>query len=148
MKRISLGLVFACIVGTAAVQAAGDPIKDRQEVMKGNGGAMKAVGAMLKGEKPYDAKAAADAMKSIGDSIDTFLTLFPKGSETGGDTTAKADIWTNKADFNALGEALKEAAGKAEKAAAGGMDSFKVAIGGVGKACKGCHEKYRVKKEK
>lgn len=148
MKRISLGLVFACVIGSGLALAAGDPIKERKELMKGNGGAMKAVGAMLKGEKPYDAAAAGDAMKKIGGSVDEFLTLFPKGSETGGDTTAKADIWTNKADFDTLGEALKDAAGKAEKAAAGGMDSFKVAIGGVGKACKGCHEKYRVKKEK
>ncbi len=148
MKRISLGLVFACVFGSGLAFAAGDPIKERKDLMKGNGDAMKAVGAMLKGEKPYDAKAAADAMKSIGGSVDTFLTLFPKGSETGGDTTAKADIWTNKTDFDSLGKALKEAAGKAEKAAAGGMDSFKVAIGGVGKSCKGCHEKYRVKKEK
>jgi cytochrome c556 len=147
MKRISLGLVFACVIGTGFAMAAGDPIKDRKELMKGNGDAMKAVGAMLKGEKPYDAKAAGDAMKSIGGSVDKFLTLFPKGSETGGDTAAKPEIWAAKADFDSIGKALKEGTAKAEKAAAGGLDSFKAAMGDVGKNCKACHEKYRVEKK-
>jgi cytochrome c556 len=148
MKRISLGLVFTCIVGIGLALAAADPIKDRKELMKGNGGAMKTVIAMLKGEKPYDAKAAAAAMKAIGGSVDKFLTLFPKGSETGGDTAAKPEIWMNQADFASHGKALKDAAANAETAAAGGADSFKAAMGGVGKSCKGCHEKYRVEKEK
>jgi cytochrome c556 len=148
MKRITLGLVCACIIGAGAAVAAGDPIKERQELMKGNGGAMKAVTAMVKGEKPYDAAVAASSMKSIAGSVDKFLTLFPKGSETGGDTVAKAEIWASKAEFDALGGKLKEAAGKAEIAAAGGLEGFKAAIGDVGKSCKACHEKFRAEKDK
>jgi len=148
MKRLSLALTFACVIGAGAAVAASDPIKERQTLMKGNGDAMKAITAMLKGEKPYDAKIAAEALKSVNTSLDKFVTLFPKGSETGGDTAAKPEIWANKADFEALARATKEGAGKAEKAAAGGLDSLKTAMGDVGKGCKGCHEKYRVEKEK
>jgi cytochrome c556 len=145
MKRLSLAIVVFC--GAAAVAiAAGDPIKERQSLMKGNGDAMKVVMPMLKGEKPYDAKAAAEAMKSIAGSLDKFVTLFPAGSETGGDTAAKPEIWTSKNDFDALAKATKEGAAKAETAAAGGLDSLKTAMGAVGKGCKGCHEKYRTEK--
>lgn len=147
MKRLSLAVVVICAASGLAF-AAGDPIKERQDLMKGNGDAVKAVTAMLKGEKPYDAKAAAAAMKSIGGSLDKFVTLFPTGSEKGGDTAAKPEIWANKADFETIAKATKENAAKAEKASAGGLDSFKAAMVDVGKGCKGCHEKYRVEKEK
>ncbi len=148
MKRITLGLVCACIIGAGAAVAAGDPIKERQDLMKGNGDAMKAVTAMLKGEKPYDAKVAASSMKSINGVLDKFLTLFPKGSEKGGDTAAKPEIWTAKAEFDGIAGKLKEATSKAETAAAGGLEGFKAAMGDVGKNCKACHEKFRTEKDK
>ena len=147
MKRIVLAMLVVCSAATVAI-AAGDPIKERQKLMKGNGDAVKAVMAMVKGEKPYDAKIAAESMKTIMNTMDKAVTLFPAGSETGGDTEAKPDIWTNKADFEAIAKTTKEAAAKAELAAAGGLDGFKTAMVDVGKGCKSCHEKYRVEKKK
>jgi cytochrome c556 len=148
MKRLSLGLVIACVLGSSLAMAASDPIKERKDLMEGNGKAIKAVTAMMKGEKPYDAKAAAAAMKTINGSLDKFVTLFPKGSETGGKTEAKPEIWTAKAEFEGIAKALKEATAKAETAAAGGADSFKAAMADVGKNCKACHEKFRAEEKK
>ena len=98
-RSLRLVVVLAGIFGASAALAADDPIKDRKDLMKGNGKAVKGVVAMLKGEAPYDGGAVAKAMKDINGSLTTFVTLFPKGSETGGETAAKPDIWDNKVEF-------------------------------------------------
>jgi cytochrome c556 len=144
----SLGLVVCSgILAAGIAVAAQDPIKERKQLMKDNGDAAKLVTAMLKGEKPYDAKAAETAMKSINASLATFVTLFPKGSETGGDTAAKPEIWTSKSEFDSIAKQLEAATAKAAAAAPGGLDGFKTAMGDVGKNCKSCHEKFRVEKK-
>ncbi len=149
MRRSSTGLVviLTAILGASVAFATDDPIKDRRELMKGNGKAVKGVVAMLKGEKPYDGVAVEKAMKDINGSLLTFVTLFPKGSETGGETAAKPDIWDNKAEFESIAKDLQAATAKAAAAAPGGLDAFKVAFGDVGKTCKSCHEKFREEKK-
>ncbi|MFZ1106908.1 MAG: cytochrome c [Rhodomicrobium sp.] len=148
MKKTVLAFaVVAGILGASAAGAADDPIKQRKELMKGNGASVKGVVAMLKGEKPYDGAAAEKAMKDIDGSLPTFVTLFPKGSETGGETAAKPEIWESKDEFDNLAKDAEAATEKAAAAAPGGLDSFKAAFGPVGKACKACHEKFREEKK-
>jgi cytochrome c556 len=148
MKKRFLGFAACALVLSAGLaSAADDPIKQRRELMKGNGAAIKAVVAMLKGEKPYDGAAVEKAMKDINGSVATFVTLFPKGSETGGETAAKPEIWESKAEFEDLAKDVEAATAKAAEAAPGGLDSFKAAFGPVGKACKACHEKFREEKK-
>ncbi len=148
MKQIIAFLItaFFAVMGTALAQD--NPIKQRQDLMKGNGDALKLVGEMLKGEKPYDADAAAKALTKVSGAMDEFPTLFPESAKPapGVKTNAKPNIWENMTDFKAKAEEVKTASVKAAEAAAGGLDSLKGAIGAVGKGCKGCHEEYRVKK--
>jgi cytochrome c556 len=145
----SLSLVVCSgILAAGIAVAAQDTIKERQQLMKDNGEAAKLVTAMLKGEKPYDAKEAETAMKSVNASIAKFVTLFPIGTETGGDTAAKPEIWANKAEFESIAKQLDAVTAKAAAAAPGGLDGFKTAMAEVGKACKACHEKFRVEKKK
>jgi cytochrome c556 len=147
MKRIVFGILLGCIALAGAALADDGPIKQRQALMKKNGEATKVVSAMLKGEKPYDAAAAAGAMKTIGGTLDEFITLFPEGS-TSKDSAAKPEIWQNKKDFNEWATGLKAETVKAAAAAEGGPDSFKKAFAEVAQYCKGCHEKYRAEKKK
>jgi len=148
MRSIVIGAVFTGILGIGLALAQSDPIKERQELMKSNGRSVGTVTAMLKGEKPFDAKAAADAMGEINGNIGTFVTLFPEGTETGGNTRAKPEIWKNKKDFEDWGAQLKEDTAKAQAAAAGGMDSVRAALAEVGKTCTGCHDDYRAPEKK
>jgi cytochrome c556 len=108
---------------------------------------MKGGVAMLKGEAPYDGAAVEKAMTDVNKSLATFVTLFPKGSETGGETAAKPEIWDNKAEFESIAKDLQSATAKAAAAAAGGLDAFKVAFGGVVKNCKSCHKKFRFERK-
>ena len=145
MKRIIIALMIGSIAATGAAIAQDSPIKKRQALMKKNGEAAKLITAMFKGEKPYDAAAAADAIKGIGASMDEFVTLFPEGS-TAADSDAKPEIWKDKADFESRAKQVKEGTAKAATAAAGGMASLQPAFAELGKSCKGCHEKYRAEK--
>lgn len=147
MRSIIVGLALTGFIGVGLAVAKEDPIKERQELMETTGKAMGAVSAMMKGEKPYDATVAAASMKTIGTDIEKFITLFPAGSETGGKTRAKPEIWKNMKDFTDWGKQLKEDAGKAETVAAQGMDAFKPAFAAVGKSCGGCHDDYRAPKK-
>jgi len=145
MKRIIAALMICSIAATGAAVAQDSPIKKRQSLMKKNGDDAKLITAMFKGEKPYDAAAAAGAVKSIGASMDEFITLFPEGSMSK-DSDAKAEIWKKKADFEGWAAQVKEDTAKAVTAAAGGMASLQPAFAEVGKSCRGCHESYRAEK--
>ena len=145
MKRIIIALMIGSIAATGAAIAQDGPIKKRQELMKKNGDAAKLISAMFKGEKPYDAAAAADAIKGIGAVMDEFITLFPEGS-TSKDSDALPEIWKNKADFDGWAAQVKEDTPKTAAAAAGGVASLQPAFAEFAKSCRGCHEKYRADK--
>jgi cytochrome c556 len=147
MRSIALGAVLTSVLGISLAFAQANPIKERQAIMEANGKSMKTASDMAKGEKPYDAAAAGAAMKAIHDSVDKFVSLFPEGTEKGGETRAKAEIWKNKQDFTDWGKQLKEDATKAQAAAAGGLESFKTVVADMGKTCGGCHKDYREEKK-
>ncbi len=150
MKRSSL-LAGLSLAAALAVVASGvsaqDPIAKRKEIMKGVGAAAKASNQMIKGEIAYDAKAAADSMTKVASSVPELVKLFPKGSETGGETTASPKIWETFKDFEDKATGLATAAAAAATEAAKGPDAFKAAWGAVGGTCKGCHEVYRIQKK-
>jgi cytochrome c556 len=148
MRSLVIGAVLTGALGVGVAFAQSSPIKERQQIMESNGKAMKLATDMAKGEKPFDAKAAADAMKSINDRMDRFVTLFPEGTEKGEKTRARPEIWKNKQDFTDWGKQLKEDTAKAQQASAQGLDSFKTAVADVGKTCSGCHKDYRTEEKK
>lgn len=141
-----LSLVAGLAVAASAVHAQQDAIAKRKEMMKTVGASAKLSNEMIKGDKPYDAKAAAEAMTKIAGHAD-FTTSFPKGTETGGETTAAPKIWESTSDFEAKHKELVSAAAKAASEAEKGPDAFKAAFGDVGKTCKSCHDLYRIPKK-
>mgnify|MGYP001765185300 FL=1 len=139
-------LVAAIASGTAF---AADPIETRKATMKAIGGAFGGVMVkMVKGEIPYDAaaaKKAADTMVEKGKSID-IAALFPKGTEKGGDTEALPKIWSDPAGFKAAMDKMNAAFAAQAPNVDQGLDKLKVAVGEIGKTCKGCHDEYRAPK--
>mgnify|MGYP000081769534 FL=1 len=151
MKKSSV-LAGVAVLATIAVGATGvsvvaqDTIAQRKALMKAVGGASKAGSQTAKGEVPFDAAKASEAMGTIATSWAAFAKLFPKGSETGGETTASPKIWESFKDFEDKGAKLASDATAAQKAAANGADAFKTAFGDVTKNCGGCHKPYRIQK--
>jgi cytochrome c556 len=138
MKRLILALAFTA---TAAF-AQGNVIEQRKGQFKEMGGAAKAIGEMLKGEKPFDKAVSAAAFATIAKVSGTVPTLFPAGSYTG-DTTASPKIADEKAKFEAMFVEL----GKSSMMLASADEAaFKAGAGGLLKQCGTCHETYRIKK--
>lgn len=147
-SQLLLGLSIAAGLAVAATGFAGaqDAIKARKDMMKGAGGSMKVLVPMNKGEAPFEAAKAQQALVVLMKAGDEFHKLFPVGSETGGETEAKPEIWKNLADFEAKNKAMGAAAKAAHEAAGKGVDAFKASFGAIGKSCGDCHQTYRVKK--
>ena len=140
-----VSVVAAVAVAASAAFASQDDIAKRKAYMKAVGGAAKQSNQMIKGEQPYDGKAAAANMTKIASGWADFAKQFPKGTETGGETTAAPKIWTNMKDFDDKGKAMAAAAEKAVGEAAKGKDAFAAAFKAVGATCKRCHDDYRSK---
>jgi len=136
-KTLILGLVM---VGGIAFAEASDPtVKARQELMDANGGAMKVLGGMAKGEVAFDA-AAAEAAKAtlIAAAADTAATF--KDQATDPASHAKPEIWTTWDDFTAKADALGTAAAALDTTS---LDGVKAGLGAVGGACGACHQAYK-----
>jgi cytochrome c556 len=137
--------VATLAIGVAAVSAQSDPIAARKALMKENGNQAKVASAMVKGDAAFDLTKAKAVLASFQEAGEKAPALFPDNSKTGGETAALPKIWEDKADFNArlskLASDSKAAAGTVSD-----LDSFKAAMGTIGKQCGGCHELYRAKK--
>jgi cytochrome c556 len=147
--KISTAFAVAAVatlaLGATAVLAQQNPIEARQALMKDNGKHAKLAVAMVKGEAPFDLAKAKEIFATFEAAAQKMPDLFPPDSKTGHDTTAAPKIWEDMADFKARFVKFGEDA-KAAQDSVKDLDSFKVAMGGLGKECGGCHENYRIKK--
>src|ERR1700722_7908688 len=133
-KRIVLGAVMM-LAGLGVAHADGlDPIAVRQagfSLQNGDFAFIRSVVAAKGDVKPLEVPARAIAKWAA-----VIPTLFPKGTETGGDTKALPEIWSDPAGFQKIAVALGEAATKlATDAKAGEADAVAVdtkALGGQG----------------
>jgi cytochrome c556 len=123
-----------------------DIIKYRQAVMKSQGAHWEAAAEIIKGKVPYGSDLSYHAA-ALGSSTHDLAKLFPSGSDFG-ETRAKAEIWSKRSEFEkAVNDAEK--AGSAFLAAVNSGDKAATgkAFGDLSEACKGCHKRFREKKE-
>ncbi|MFZ9103995.1 MAG: c-type cytochrome [Burkholderiaceae bacterium] len=149
MKKTILS-VFAATTMLAAASAQAvsfakpdDAIKYRQGAFKVMATHFGDIGAMVKGDKPFDAKAAA----ANADIVATLSALpwaaFGPGTEGG---KAKPAIWKEMDKVKAgAGEFQKAAAALKTAAASGNLDNIKKAFSATQKTCKSCHDSYKDK---
>lgn len=152
MNKLKLfGLTSALVLTGVMVWAeTADPFADIVETRHGLMMQMAAdvgkMGAMVKGDAPYDAAVAEKAAANVA-AIASVISLdqFPAGSEAGksADSSAKADLWATPDDFLAKLGDLNTAAEALKTAAATNPDSLKTGITALGKACGACHSAYR-----
>jgi cytochrome c556 len=120
--------VGAAIFGTAVTAVAQAPaeIAQRQEVMKANGGAMRVLAPIVRGEAPWNAH-------------------FPAGTGPDkGQTAALPAIWERKAEFDAIFDRQVAAASNlVTLAAANDEAGFKAGFAALGQTCGACHTPFR-----
>lgn len=137
-------LATGAMVGGATIAfAQADIVKQRQENRKQTGPLMREIKATI--DSKGDAKKVVENAAKLKTLEEAFEKMFPKGSDTG-DSKALPAVWSDPAGFAAASKAANEAYDKL--AVAGGSGDYAAmatAFGDVGKACGGCHTKYRVK---
>ena len=158
MKRAITTALLAAGVAFAANAAFADghsaalekAIKARQGLMQVYSFNLSGLGAMAKGEKPYDAKLAASlagALQNAGKA--SIGALWPQGSDSTampGKTRALVAAWTTYPEVAKKQEAFLKAAAALAAGAGNGADGLGALVGAVGKSCGGCHKPFRAEK--
>jgi cytochrome c556 len=144
-----LGIVLAafalaCSAGAALAQS--DPVKEREHLMKENDAHAKVVVPMMRGQRPFDAKAVEAAFAQWAETAQKLPSLFPDNAKTGGDNRASPKIWENKKDFEEKAAAFGKAVADNRAKAVASLDGLKAAVPLVGEACDNCHKPYRLSK--
>jgi cytochrome c556 len=145
-SMFAVASIAAVALGVSMAVAQQDVIKERKDIMKGNGDQAKIGAGMAKGEQPFDLAAAQKIFATYVDAAAKMPNLFPDNSKTGEDTAALPKVWEDMADFKArfvkFGDDAKAAQGSVKD-----LDTFKAAFGDIGKnGCGGCHQLDRAKK--
>ena len=127
----------------AQFQKAEDAIKYRQSTFSVMATHFSRIGAVVKGEVPYNKE---DVAKNAGIVV-TLSTLpwqaFGAGTEGG---KAQPAIWTEGNKFKAGSEKMQTAVAELNQAAqSGNLESIKKAFSATGQTCKACHDDFRKK---
>jgi cytochrome c556 len=130
-------------------EAAHDAIQYRKALMQVMGMNFMPVGEMLQGHIAYNAAEATRRAERVAFIARMLGEAFPDVSRVG-NTNAKPEIWTNRADFNkhlqALVDSTAALSAQLQKAPADAA-AFKKAAGAAGQACKDCHDRYEYDEE-
>jgi cytochrome c556 len=147
-KQVALS---ALLVGLAGTATAGD-LKPKEQILTRQAGYsfmawnMGKIKANLEGDfSQTQVSAAANAIAGIANS--GMGALYGPGTDKDiGDvkTRVKPELFTEPEEVGKVAGVFVEAANKlAEEAAMGDPAEVKAAFGALGKACKGCHDKFR-----
>lgn len=148
---------FACIAVAAALVAVASPasaqfakpedaIKYRQSALSVMGTHFGRLGAMANGRVPLDAKVAADNADIVAEMAKLPWAAFGPGTDKGGNTRAKPEIWTEQAKFKEYSDKLVAESIKLSAAAkTGNLDTLKTAFGATAASCKACHDAFQAK---
>ncbi len=145
LRAVLVGFVMLAGGAATAQTVAFKPdeiIATRQAGMALTGGisdAMKV--AVAAGTEPKQFEEASNGLVKWAAA---FPALFPEGTQTGRDTKAKPEIWTDRANFEKAAVAFGQAAqavGAATKA--NDKAGFATAYAEMGKTCGGCHRPYK-----
>jgi cytochrome c556 len=141
--------IAAVALGLGVAVAQQDVIKERKDLMKANGDQAKIAAAMSKGERPFDLAAAKKIFATFANAAGKMPNLYPPnskseaGSPAADKFTPTDKVWTDMDDFKARFAKFGDDAKKAE-ASVEDLDTFKAAIGNIGKNdCGACHQTYR-----
>lgn len=143
---MALGMVVALAALPAAAQFrnADAAIKYRQSAMYLQNNHMARLFAMINGQAPFDAKAAAENIEFIA-LLNSRVQFgaFIDGSDKG-NTNAKPEVWAEKDKFAArVAKSQEDVLKLAAAGKTGNLDQIKAAAGTVAESCKGCHDIYR-----
>ena len=141
MMRAIVVLSLVALGVTAAI-AQGNVVEQRVAVMKEMGTQTRILGAMLRGQVPFDPSKAQASLKVIAENAQKIPQLFPEDSKNHSKTEALPAVWENNGKFVSLAAKLHQEA-QAATAAVKDAASFKAEVRKVLENCGGCHDDFR-----
>jgi cytochrome c556 len=127
----------------AQFQNAEKAIEYRESVMTVIATHFGRIGAVVKGEVPYNKEEVAKNAAIVALMSTLPWQAFGPGTEGG---KARPEVWSDNTKFKASSEKMQLAAIDLNKAAqSGDMDGIKKAFGAAGATCKGCHDDFKKK---
>ena len=154
MKRATLVPVFAAVavagifsaVVSAQTASPDRSIKYRQGIMGAQGWQMGILGAMAKGDRPYNKDEAVRSATYVSQLLQMPWEGYGPGTEQGAPTRVKPEIWKEPAKFKQQGEVAQAESLKLVAAAqTGDVAALRTAVAAMGKACNNCHDDFRNK---
>ena len=148
MKPIKIILSAAALIAisstaVAQFQNAEKAIEYRQSVMTVMGTHFGRIGAVAKGETPYNKDEVAKNAAIVAMMSNLPWQAFGPGTEGG---KSRPDVWSDSAKFKSAADKLQVATANLNTAAqSGDLESIKKAFGATGQACKGCHDDFKKK---
>lgn len=120
-----------------------DAVKYRQGLFTVTAAHIQKLGAMAKGDIPFDKQAAEQQAMLIELLAKQLNSAFPPGSDIA-PSRAKPDIWQDPAGFKSKSDDLQNATSKLVSASkSGDLAAFKAAFSNMSQSCKSCHDSYR-----
>ena len=142
MRLTTLVILFGTLIASAAAFAhsgvTNPSVLERMEAMKQIGDQMKLLGTMAKGQAPFDAALAQEAVDRIALHAADIPDLF-RDEASDPKSEALPTIWENYGDFTVKAEALQSAA----QAAIEAERDLVPTIAALGETCKACHSHYK-----
>ena len=142
LTGVILSIALCSSAAIAEHQAAEDVAKYRQSIMKALSGHNGAIRLIVAG-KAGDPDKLAEHIAAIAGLAAEVNAVFPAGSNLDDDESLPA-IWEDAEGFAEAVARFEEAAGALHGATGGAMQDIDAAHRELGKACKGCHEDFRV----
>lgn len=127
----------------AQFQKPEDAIKYRQSVFTVMANSFGKIGAVVKGEAPYNKDEVAKNAAIVATLAPLPWQAFGPGTEGG---KAQPGIWSDGAKFKTASEKMQLAVADLNKVAqSGDLESIKKSFGAASQTCKGCHDDFKKK---
>jgi cytochrome c556 len=150
MTRVFLAVatlagLLTALPAAAQFQKPEDAVKYRKAAFQVMATHFGRIGAMASGRAPFDGAVAASNADVVA-----FMSRLPyagfvegtSGSEKG---APKANVWSERAKFDAEARKMQEEVAKLAAAAkTNNLDQLKAAFGAAAGTCKSCHDDFRV----
>lgn len=144
-QAVLCAVLAAAIGGASAAPKPEDAVAYRQGILRAMGWNVGPMGAMVKGDIPFDAQRFAFLAGRTAALAPMALEGFTPDTRDA-KSHARPGLWENMKDFEARMAALREATTALAAAAQGGDEAgIKQQFGETVQVCKGCHDEYREK---
>ncbi|MBA4344027.1 MAG: cytochrome C [Methylibium sp.] len=149
IKHLVIGIsavvgLCSALPAAAQFQKPEDAVKYRKAAFTVMGAHFSRIGAMAQGRVPFDGAAAAANAEIVANLSKLPFAGFVDGTSGTEKGTPKANVWTERAKFDAGAKKMQDEVAKLAAAAkANNLDQLKVAFGSAAATCKACHDDFR-----